>query len=131
MSLESSPPLRRSHPTPADSESQGLHTESKTFAVSKTVRHTVQPSGTLKRIAAAVLVDDATETKDDNGQKVETRRKRTPEEMKQIEELVAAAIGVDATRGDKVAVENLSFQTLPLETPAPPTLTERVVPHGG
>ena len=75
-----------------------------------------------------MLVDDATETKDDNGQKVETRRKRTPEEMKQIEELVAAAIGVDATRGDKVAVENLSFQILPLETPAPPTLTERVVP---
>jgi flagellar M-ring protein FliF len=75
-----------------------------------------------------VLVDDATDTKDDNGQKVETRRRRTPEEMKQIEELVAAAIGVDATRGDKVAVENLSFQTLPLDTPAPPTLTERVVP---
>ena len=48
--------------------------------------------------------------------------------MKQIEELVTAAIGVDATRGDKVAVENLSFQTLPFETPAPPTLTERVVP---
>jgi flagellar M-ring protein FliF len=114
--------------TPADSESQGLHTESKTFAVSKTVRHTVQPAGTLKRIAAAVLVDDATDTKDDNGQKVETRRKRTPEEMKQIEDLVAAAIGVDATRGDKVAVENLSFQTLPLENPASPTLTERVVP---
>ena len=114
--------------TPPDSESQGLHSESKTFAVSKTVRHTVQPSGTLKRITAAVLVDDATDIKDDNGQKVETRRKRTPEEMKQIEELVAAAIGVDATRGDKVAVENLSFQTLPLETPAPPTLTERVVP---
>jgi flagellar M-ring protein FliF len=123
---QSTPPPKPS--SPADSESQGLHTESKTFAVSKTVRHTVQPAGTLKRMAAAVLVDDATDTKDDNGQKVETRRKRTPEEMKQIEELVAAAIGVDATRGDKVAVENLSFQTLPLETPPPPTLTERVVP---
>jgi flagellar M-ring protein FliF len=35
---------------------------------------------------------------------------------------------VDATRGDKVAVENLSFQILPMETPAPPTLSERVVP---
>ena len=115
-------------PSAADSESQGLHTESKTFAVSRTVRHTVQPAGTLKRITAAVLVDDATDIKDDNGQKVETRRKRTPEEMKQIEDLVAAAIGVDVARGDKVAVENLSFRTLPLEMPAPPTLTERVVP---
>jgi flagellar M-ring protein FliF len=114
--------------TPADADLQGSHTESKTFAVSRTVRHTVQPSGTLKRINAAVLVDDAVDVKDDNGQKVETRRKRTPEEMKQIEELVAAAIGIDATRGDKVALENLSFQTLPIETPAPPTLSERVVP---
>jgi len=115
-------------PPAADSESQGIHTESKTFAVSKTVRHSVQPAGTLKRIDAAVLVDDTTETSDNRGQKVETRRKRTPEEMKQIEELVTAAIGIDATRGDKVAVENLSFQILPLETPAAPTLSERVVP---
>jgi flagellar M-ring protein FliF len=92
------------------------------------VRHSVQPAGTLKRINAAVLVDDATEFSDSRGQKVTTRRKRTPEEMKQIEDLVAAAIGIDATRGDKVAVENLSFQILPLETPAPPTLSERIVP---
>jgi flagellar M-ring protein FliF len=59
---------------------------------------------------------------------VEKRRKRTPEEMKQIEELVTAAIGIDATRGDKLAVENLSFQILPLEKPTPPTLSERIVP---
>ena len=114
--------------TPTEAETQGLRTESKTFAVSKTVRHVVQPSGSLKRLAAAVLVDDAVESKDDNGQKVETRRKRTPDEMKQIQELVTAAIGVDTARGDKLAVENLSFQTLPIESPPPPSLTDRVVP---
>jgi flagellar M-ring protein FliF len=115
--------------TPPDtSESARLRTDNKTFAVSKTVRHTVQPSGTIKRMTAAVLVDDATETKEENGQTTEQRRKRTPEEMKQIEELVTAAIGVDATRGDKVAVANLSFQTLPPEELPPPTLTERVAP---
>jgi len=121
------PPAPAKPPAAADSESQGLHTESKTFAVSKTVRHSVQPAGTLKRIAAAVLVDDASDIRNDNGKKLETRRKRTPEEMKQIEDLVTAAIGIDATRGDKVAVENLSFQTLPLETPVT-TLSDRVVP---
>jgi flagellar M-ring protein FliF len=115
-------------PPPTASESARLRTDNKTFAVSKTVRHTVQPSGALKRLTAAVLVDDATEMKEENGQTEEKRRKRTPEEMKQIEELVTAAIGVDATRGDKVAVANLSFQTLPLEEPAPPTFTERVAP---
>jgi flagellar M-ring protein FliF len=121
------PPAAAKPPAGSDSESQGLHTESKTFAVSKTVRHSVQPSGTLKRVAAAVLVDDASDISYQNGKRMESRRKRTPEEMKQIEDLVSAAIGIDVTRGDKVAVENLSFQTLPIETPTP-TLTERIVP---
>ncbi len=123
---QSTPPVKPA--TPADSESQGVHTESKTFAVSKTVRHTVQPSGMLRRITAAVLVDDATETHEENGQRVETRRKRTPEEMKEIQDLVAAAIGIDPQRGDKLAVENLSFLTLPIEAPTPPSITERVAP---
>lgn len=121
------PPAKAPAAAP-DSESQGLHTENKTFAVSKTTRHSVLPAGTLKRIDAAVLVDDATQIVDNSGKKVESRRKRTPDEMKQIEDLVTAAIGIDATRGDKVAVENLSFQTLPIEPPAPPTLSQRVVP---
>jgi flagellar M-ring protein FliF len=120
------PPVKPADP--ASSDAQGLHTENKTFAVSRVVRHSIQPAGALKRIAAAVLVDDVTETKSDRGKNVETRRKRTPEEMKQIAELVTAAIGIDATRGDKLAVENLSFQILPLEKITPPTLTERIVP---
>jgi flagellar M-ring protein FliF len=109
-------------------ESQGLHTENKTFAVSKTVRHVMQPSGGVKRITAAVLIDDAAEVKQENDQKVETRRKRTPEEMKQIQELALAAIGLDLNRGDKLAVENLSFQTLPIEKPDLPSISERLVP---
>jgi flagellar M-ring protein FliF len=105
-----------------------MHTENKTYAVSKTVRHTVQPSGNLRRITAAVLVDDAEDIKMQNGQKVGTRRKRTADEMKQIEDLVSAAIGLDPTRGDKVAVENLSFQSPPNETLGKPTLVERMAP---
>jgi len=115
-------------PSTDKTESQGLHTESKTFAVSKTVRHVVQPAGILKRLTAAVLVDDVVESREESGHKVETRRKRTPEEMKQLEDLVTAAIGIDSTRGDKVAVENLSFQSLPFEPPTRPSLTDRVVP---
>jgi flagellar M-ring protein FliF len=40
--------------------------------------------------------------------------------MTAIEKLARAAIGVDDQRGDLLAVENLSFQTAPVESPAAP-----------
>ena len=78
----------------------------------------------MRRIAAAVLVDDAVDVTEQAGKRTTTRRKRTADEMKEIEQLARAAIGVDAQRGDVLAVENLSFQELPLEVPAPPGKSE-------
>ena len=97
---------------------------STTYAISKSLHRSVEPAGRVRRIAAAVLVDDAVEVTEQAGKRVTTRRKRTVEEMKEIEQLASAAIGVDAQRGDVLAVENLSFQELPLETPAPPGKSE-------
>lgn len=105
-------------------DTQSSHSESATYAVSKSVRHTMQPPGRVKRIAAAVLVDDAAETAESNGVKTQSRRKRTSEEMKQIEKLAGAAIGLDVQRGDMLAVQNLSFQELPVEKPLPPSKLE-------
>jgi flagellar M-ring protein FliF len=110
-------------------ESQSQRTESKTYAVSKTVRHVVMPAGGVRRVNAAVLVDDAVEVKEENGQRAETRRKRTPEEMKQIQEVAAAAIGIDTTRGDRLAVENLSFLPIVIEAPAEPSGVGRLTPY--
>ncbi|MFY9648258.1 MAG: flagellar basal-body MS-ring/collar protein FliF, partial [Terriglobales bacterium] len=56
--------------------------ESNTFAVNKMVRHTVEPAGRIRRVSAALLVDDATDVKVENGKRSETKRKRTPEELK-------------------------------------------------
>ncbi|HEY7352449.1 MAG TPA: flagellar basal-body MS-ring/collar protein FliF [Terriglobales bacterium] len=103
------------------SENQSSRSESETFGVSKDVRHTVQPAGRIRRVAAAVLVDDAV----DNSSGKPVRRKRTPEEMKQIEALAAAAIGVDPQRNDTIVVQNLSFQEMPVEQPSLPSKTER------
>lgn len=100
--------------------------ESNTYAVNKVVRHTLQPAGRIRRITAALLVDDALEVKQENGKRQENRRKRTPEELKQIEDLAKAAIGVDATRGDILTVQNLSFDQSPVETPAKPTIMQKV-----
>ncbi len=98
--------------------------DSTTYAISKSLHRSVEPAGRVRRIAAAVLVDDAVEVSEQAGKRSTTRRKRTVEEMKEIDELARAAIGVDAQRGDVLAVENLSFQELPLETPAPPGKSE-------
>ena len=73
----------------------------------------MQPAGRIRRVSAALLVDDAIDIQQQNGKAVENRRKRTPDELKQIETLAAAAIGLDEKRGDTIAVQNLSFQQQP------------------
>ena len=78
-------------------------------------------------MAAAVLVDDAVETSFEGGRRVESRRKRSPEEMKQIEDLAKAAIGFDPARGDRLSVQNISFVAISPEG-APPNLPERLAP---
>ena len=52
------------------------------------------------------------ETTEKDGKKSSTRRKRSDEELKQIGQLAAAAIGLDTQRGDLLSLENLSFQDI-------------------
>ncbi|MFZ0774265.1 MAG: flagellar M-ring protein FliF C-terminal domain-containing protein, partial [Candidatus Sulfotelmatobacter sp.] len=105
-------------------EQSSSRSDSTTYAISKSLHRSVEPAGRVRRIAAAVLVDDAVEVTEQAGKRTTARRKRTADEMKEIEQLARAAIGVDAQRGDVLAVENLSFQELPLETPLPPAKSE-------
>ena len=107
-------------------ESQVSTSESNTFAVNKVVRHTVEPAGRIRKITAALLVDDALVVKQENGKRSESRRKRTPDELKQIEDLAKAAIGLDVSRGDSLTIENLSFEQVPVDMPARPTTAERI-----
>jgi flagellar M-ring protein FliF len=109
----------------ADS-SQLSKSESNTFAVNKRVKHVAEPAGRIRRVSAALLVDDAIDVSTANGKRTETRRKRTPEELKKIEDLASAAIGIDTERGDSVTVQNLSFEQAPVEVPAKPSIPERV-----
>lgn len=107
-------------------EGQGSRSESGSYVVNKSVRHTMNPPGRIRRVSAAVLVDDNTETVEEKGATISKARKRSPEEMKHLEELAKAALGLDAARGDTVSVQNLAFHAEPAETPAPPAVEERV-----
>lgn len=105
---------------------QGIRSENKTYAVSHTTKHLIEPAGRFKRIAAAVLVDDVLTTQEGGGKSTTTRRKRTPQEMKQIEDLARAALGFDATRGDQISVQNIPFQSPPVETLDAPSFADRL-----
>jgi flagellar M-ring protein FliF len=109
---------------PGKPEQSSSKSDSTTYAISKNIHRSMEPAGRVRRIAAAVLVDDAVDWTEQAGKRTSMRRKRTADEMKEIEQLARAAIGVDTQRGDVLAVENLSFQEAPLETPAPPTKVE-------
>jgi flagellar M-ring protein FliF len=108
---------------------QGIRTDTKTFAVSKTTHRVLEPAGRIRRIAAAILVDDAVETKTEGGKTQETRRKRTPEEMKQIESLAKAAVGFDMQRGDQFSLENISFVMPAVEMPTPPGKIQKIMTY--
>jgi flagellar M-ring protein FliF len=99
--------------------------ENNTFAVSRRVKHSTQPAGGVKRIAAAVLVDDAIIAKQESGKLTTERQKRTPEQLQTIEQVAKAAIGVDTNRGDVLTVANLAFDQQPVEQPQSMALLDR------
>lgn len=109
-------------PKASNGDNQLAKSEAGTYVVNKLIRHTVQPAGRVKRLTAAVIVDDAVA---EAGGKLD-RRKRTPDELKNLEQIAGAAIGVDPGRGDVLAVENLSFQEAEKERLSAPTKLERL-----
>lgn len=86
------------------------------YEIDKTVRRTIGGLGQITRLSASVLVDHKTV----NGVSVA----RAPEEIKRIQDLVAAAIGADAKRGDLVVVESFPFDKASSE-PTKPTWIEK------
>ncbi len=96
--------------------------ENGTYVVNRIIRHSTQPAGRLKRLAVAVLVDDIFNP----GNQSNPRQKRSPEELKSIEEIAKASVGFDLTRGDILTVQNISFQVVPVDLPPPPTRIEKI-----
>jgi flagellar M-ring protein FliF len=82
-------------------------TELVNYEVAKTISHRVLPSGSVKRISAAVIVDGK-QVLVTEGTSVPFEP-RTPEEMQKIEDLVKSAIGFVASR-DEVKVHNMMFE---------------------
>ncbi len=89
-------------------------TATRNFELDKTISHTRQAAGRVRRLSVAVLVDQLPKT-DAQGNTVPTAL--TAEELARVETLVREAVGFDAKRGDSVAVQNAAFITPEAATP--------------
>ena len=79
------------------------------YEIDKTIRHTKQGMGNIRRLSAAVVVNHRKEV-DKNGKPVS---KPIPDaEMKQINDLVREAMGFTKERGDTISVANAPFTTV-------------------
>jgi flagellar M-ring protein FliF len=86
------------------------------YELDHTISHTRLPSGSVRRLSVAVLIDNQVST-DQNGKMV--RKPLDPKELVRITALVKDAIGFDPRRGDTVNVMSAAFQTPPIPQPLP------------
>lgn len=87
---------------------QSAKSESGTYGVSKTDRHTIEAPGRVRRLTAAIVVNDRLMQAASKG-KAAVWQPRSAEEIRNLTSLAQAAVGFDASRGDMLTVEDLAF----------------------
>ncbi|MEO7270420.1 MAG: flagellar basal-body MS-ring/collar protein FliF [Vicinamibacterales bacterium] len=104
--------------------------ETTNYEISKVVRHTIRPRGEIARLSVAVILDnESVETKNADGTTAHSTRSRKPEDVQKIQSLVAAAVGLDAARGDLLTIENVPFEEIPVDVAPTPTMWQKVAPQ--
>jgi flagellar M-ring protein FliF len=93
------------HQTSAPASSKS---ESGTYGTSKTVKHLVEAPGRIRRMTAAIVVNDRM-TQLANKNRAAVWQPRTADELRNLTALAQAAAGFDTTRGDMVTVQDLAF----------------------
>ena len=105
-------PVSATPATPAatqNGQTQTSHEESNSYAVTRHLTHTEEAPGRVRRITAAIVVNDR-QIQQMSGKAMHTAwQHRAPEEMKQLQQLARAAVGFDEKRGDEVVLENVAF----------------------
>lgn len=87
---------------------QSAKTESSTYGVSKLVKHVTQNPGRVRRLTAAIVVNDRQVQSASKG-KPAVWQPRSADEVRNLTMLAQAAIGFDSARGDMLTVQDLGF----------------------
>src|ERR1700723_2458335 len=99
------------YPQQGGGQGQSLNEENGTYGVTKHLVHSEQGPGRVRRVSAAVVVNDRSAVEGAGKMEHTVWKPRSPEEMHRLEELAQAAVGFDSRRGDQVVMENVSFST--------------------
>jgi flagellar M-ring protein FliF len=99
--------------------------ESSTYGVSKTVRHVVNNPGRVRRLTAAIVVNDRL-MQPASKSHAALWQAHSADELRNLTALAQAAVGFDASRGDLVTVEDLPFDG---NRPEPPAAVPEQVLH--
>jgi flagellar M-ring protein FliF len=87
---------------------QTAKTESGTYGASKTVKHMLENPGKVRRLTAAIVVNDRM-AQAASRSKAPVWQPRSADELRNLTALAQAAVGFDTGRGDVVTVQDLSF----------------------
>jgi flagellar M-ring protein FliF len=110
-------PRPNSRPSGGVSGGAARVTENITYQPTRTVKRTKLPSGSIKKMSVAVLIDqDLAWEKDRTGYK-RVLTPPSPEKLKVIKEMVTGVAGLDGQR-DQISVDSLPFEST-LRKPAP------------
>jgi flagellar M-ring protein FliF len=88
---------------------QTSKTESGTYGVSKTVRHVIENPGKVRRLTAAIVVNDRLIQAESKATAAKWQP-RSSDELRNLTTIAQASVGFDASRGDVVTVQDLSFE---------------------
>jgi flagellar M-ring protein FliF len=95
---------------------QTAKTESGTYGASKTTRHVVENPGRVRRMTAAIVVNDRLSQLAAKG-KAAVWQPRSADELHNLTALAQAAVGFDTARGDLLTVQDLAFEDNRMQQP--------------
>ena len=97
------------YPQQGNGRDQSIQEENGTYGVTKHLLHSEEGPGRVRRVTAAVVVNDREVTEGTGKLEHMVWKPRSADEMRRLEQLAQAAVGFDARRGDQVVMENISF----------------------
>ncbi|UQY89407.1 flagellar M-ring protein FliF [Stenotrophomonas rhizophila] len=110
------PPGPAAAPATAATPTETARNATRNYELDRTLQHSRQPAGRIKRVSVAVLLDNVPRP-GANGKT--TEQPLSAAELTRVEALVKQAVGFNAERGDTVSVMNAPFvrEVNPVEGP--------------